>query len=84
MRKLWEDLAWDVYADLPTRDRAYLKKLNMVIKDIERNGYANAEMLKDNLSGYYSRNVSKKDRIVFRIVGDTLEIYSVRGHYSDK
>ncbi|MDR1473915.1 MAG: Txe/YoeB family addiction module toxin [Lactobacillales bacterium] len=84
MKKLWEDSAWSEYENLQTKDKTYLKKLNAKIKQIERNGYDGAEPLKHDLSGLYSISVMKKDRLVFRIENEVLEIYSIRGHYSDR
>lgn len=89
MKKLWGDSAWEDYSALSTSDRAYLKKVNTMIKEIDRNGLANAGALKDNLSGFYSKHITKKDRIVFRITEDAnqeeiLEIVAIKGHYFDK
>ena len=71
-----------------TQDKRTLKKINQLIKDIVRNGYSgigNPEPLKGDLSGYWSREIDEKNRIVYRIVDDReLEIIHCKGHYSDK
>lgn len=87
MKKVWHDKAWDEYLYWQTQDRKTLKKINRLLTDIDRNGYNCAgklEPLKENLSGYWSVRIDEKNRIVFRIVGDELEIWQCGNHYSDK
>lgn len=51
-----------------------------------RNGYhctGKPEPLKGNLSGFWSVRMDEKNRIVFRIVDDTLEIVECGSHYGD-
>ena len=38
MNKIWSDLAWDEYLQWQMLDKKTLKKINALIKDIERNG----------------------------------------------
>ena len=80
--------AWDDYESFQDVDKRTLRKINQLIKDIRRNGYAgigHPEPLKGNLSGWWSRTIDEKNRIVYRITesGD-IEIIQVKGHYSDK
>lgn len=87
MRKVWEDGAWEDYLYWQTQDKRTLKKINSLIRDIERNGYdcqGRPEPLKGNLSGYWSVKIDAANRIVFRISGDILEIYQCGSHYRDK
>ena len=87
MKKVWHDKAWDEYLYWQTQDRKTLKKINRLLADIDRNGYNCAgklEPLKENLSGYWSVRIDEKNRIVFRIVGDELEIWQCGNHYNDK
>lgn len=87
MTKLWYDRAWEEYLYWQTQDKRTLKKINRLIADIERNGYAcigKPEPLKDNLSGYWSVRIDEKNRIVFRIVDGKLEIMQCGAHYDDK
>ena len=39
MRKIWHDEAWDEYIEWQTKDKTTLKKINNLIKDINRSGY---------------------------------------------
>lgn len=87
MIKLWHDRAWEEYLYWQTQDKKTLKKINRLIADIERNGYAcigKPEPLKDNLSGYWSVRIDEQNRIVFRIVDGKLEIIQCGTHYDDK
>lgn len=87
MRKIWQDEAWEEYLEWQTKDKKTLKKINDLIKDIDRNGYHCAgklEPLKGNLSGFWSVRIDSKNRIVFRIVNETIEIWQCGTHYRDK
>ncbi len=84
MRKLWHDKAWDEYSQWLTRDKKTLKKINDLLKSIDRNGYnciGKPEPLKGNLAGKWSVRIDAANRIIFKIAGDTLEIFSCAGHY---
>ncbi len=87
MPKTWHDAAWEEYLAWQERDKKVFKKINTLLKDIARNGYKCAsqlEPLKGNLSGFYSVHIDKKNRLVFRIVNDDIEILECGGHYGDK
>ena len=69
-----------------SRQKNY-KKINNLIKDIDRNGYhciGKPEPLSENLTGYWSVRIDKANRIVFKISDDTLEIWQCGSHYRDK
>lgn len=86
MRKIWFDEAWEDYIYWQTQDRKTLKRINMLLKDIERgnfDGIGKPEPLKDDMSGFWSRRIDNVNRLVYRIRGDVLEIVSCRGHYED-
>ena len=87
MRKLWDDDAWAEYLEWQKTDKKTLKRINNLLKDIDRNGYnciGDPEPLSGNLSGYWSVRIDKKNRIVFRIVDERLEIIQCGTHYKDK
>ena len=87
MIKAWDEDAWIDYVYWQTEDKKTLKKINMLIKDIERNGHnglGNPEPLKGNLSGFWSRRIDKKNRLVYRIVDNMIQIIQCRTHYGEK
>lgn len=87
MNKTWSDIAWEDYLYWQTQDKKTLKKINELIKDIDRNGYkckGKPEPLKNNYSGYWSVRIDKKNRLVFRIENGALEIAQCKTHYGDK
>lgn len=65
MKLLWEDRAWKDYLYWQTQDRKTLKRINMLITDIQRNpfdGIGKPEPLKANLSGWWSRRIDEQNR----------------------
>lgn len=87
MIKMWHDLAWEEYLYWQTQDKKTLKKINRLLKDIDRNGYecsCKPESLRGDLSGYWSVRIDEQNRIVFRIIGEQLEIMQCGTHYGDK
>lgn len=88
MRKLWLEEAWEEYISWQTKDKAILKKINRLLKDIDRYGYecsGKPEPLKGDLSGYWSVHIDQKNRIVFRIDGEeNLEIIQYGTHCGDR
>lgn len=84
MRKEWSDEAWDDYLYWQSQDKKTLKKINELIKDIERNGFnglGKAEPLKYHHG--WSKRIDKENRLVFDIKDGKLLIASCRGHYED-
>lgn len=87
MPKIWHDQAWEDYIYWQNQDKKMLKKINNLLKDISRNGYqctGKAEPLKGDLSGFYSVRIDSKNRIVFRINNNNIEIAQCGSHYRDK
>ena len=87
MKKIWHDDAWDEYEYWQSQDKKTLKKINRLLKSIERNGYkceGHPEKLTGDLNGFYSAHIDEKNRIVFRITEDGLEIIQCGSHYRDK
>ncbi|MDE6913524.1 MAG: Txe/YoeB family addiction module toxin [Lachnospiraceae bacterium] len=86
MKKIWFDEAWEDYTYWQTQDKKTLKRINMLLKDIERgnfDGIGKPEPLKGDMSGFWSRRIDDVNRLVYRIRGDVIEIVSCKGHYED-
>jgi len=87
MNKVWHDRAWDEYLYWQTQDKKTLKRINTLLKDIERNpfdGIGKPEPLIGNLQGYWSRRIDEANRIVYRVDNDQLFIVQCGNHYGDK
>lgn len=83
MRIDWEADAWEDYVSWQT-DKAILKKINLLIKDIQRTpfeGIGKPEPLRHKLSGAWSRRIDEANRLVYIVENDVLTIIQCRGHY---
>ena len=83
MKKIWFDEAWEDYIYWQQQDKKTLKRINALLKEIEREnfkGIGKPEPLKGELSGFWSRRIDDTNRIVYRIVEGRLEILSCKGH----
>lgn len=87
MQKIWFDEAWEDYLYWQIQDKKTLKRINTLIKDIERNGFDNGigkpEPLKENLTGFWSRRIDETNRLVYRVENNILQIVSCKGHYQN-
>ena len=86
MNKTWSDNAWEDYLYWQTQDRKTLKRINDLLRDIERNpfgGIGKPEPLKHEWQGYWSRRINETDRLIYRINNNQLEVAACRSHYDD-
>jgi toxin YoeB len=75
---------WEDYLHWQTTDRTVLKRINQLIRDIQRDpfsGIGKPEPLKHHLSGFWSRRIDDRHRLVYAMEGDTLLIAQCRDHY---
>ena len=87
MKLLWHDKAWAGYKYWQMQYKKTLKRINNLLNDIERNGYnciGKPEPLKGDLLGWWSVRIDEKNRLLFKIDGEILEIYQCGTHYGDK
>jgi len=87
MKLVWFEEAWEDYLLWQATDKRTLKRINIIIRDIERDnfdGIGKPEPLKGSLSGFWSRRIDESDRLVYRITNGVIEILSCKGHYGDK
>jgi len=80
----FSDQAWDDYLYWQANDRATVKRINTLLKEIQRSpfeGIGKPEPLKHNLSGFWSRRIDEEHRLVCSVQDDTLLIAQCRYHY---
>lgn len=85
MNKVFSDDAWNDYLYWQQNDKKLLKRVNELIKSIERDGYLQGigkpEALKYDLSGYWSRIINDEHRLVYRVEEDNILIVSCKDYY---
>ena len=82
----WHSSAWADYLAWQEQDKKTLKRINLLIKDIERNGnngIGKPEALKENFCGYWSRRIDDYNRLVYCVDDEltTCEVVACKGHY---
>ena len=86
MNSIFTEKAWSDYLSWQNQDKKTLKKINILLIDIQRNGsysrLGKAEILK-NRKGY-SKRIDDKNRLIydFNSNGDVIVI-SCKGHYEE-
>lgn len=86
MNKAFTDIGWEDYLYWQAEDRKTLRKINTLLKDIERNGnegIGKPEPLTGDLSGFWSRRINQKDRLIYALEMDHIIIIACRYHYDD-
>ena len=84
MIKAWTDEAWEDFEYWLKQDKKTLKRILLLLKDIDRNGnegIGKPEPLKRNLSGWWSRRIDDEHRIVYKVENNFIIIASCKGHY---
>ena len=84
MKLIFSENAWEDYLYWQNTDKQILKRINELIKDIQKNKYkgiGKPEPLKHNLSGYWSRRINNEHRLVYKIEEDKIMIAQLRYHY---
>ena len=69
---------------LQEKDKRLIKKINILIKDIKRNGnegIGKPEPLQHELSGYWSRRIDDKNRLVYKVSDNQITIVACANHY---
>lgn len=84
MRLIWDEDAWRDYLAWQSDDRRVVKRINLLVADIARNGntgIGKPEPLKHGFHGYWSRRITDEHRLIYRIVSDEIRIAACRYHY---
>ncbi len=84
MKIIFIDTAWEDYLYWQGTDKSMLKKINALIKEVERmplEGSGKPEPLKHNLAGWWSRRINLEHRLVYKVENDSIVILQCRYHY---
>jgi len=84
MQVVFLDQGWEDYLYWQNHDRKVLKKINKLLKDIDRDpfrGIGSPEPLKHDLSGYWSRRITLEHRLVYRMNSGEIRVIQCRYHY---
>ncbi|WP_295125184.1 Txe/YoeB family addiction module toxin [uncultured Leifsonia sp.] len=84
MRLVWDENAWEDYLYWQSQDRRVLKRINLLLKDIERNGnegIGKPEALKHGFQGFWSRRITDEHRLVYRLDEGAVLIAQCRYRY---
>ncbi|KTD21421.1 Toxin YoeB [Legionella lansingensis] len=80
----WAENAWEDYLYWQATDKKMIKRINALIKDIQRHpfdGIGDPEPLKHHWSGYWSRRIDREHRIIYKATDEALYIVQCRYHY---
>lgn len=79
--------AWEEYLYWQSQDKKTLRKINALLKDIQRtpfSGEGKPEPLKGDQNGRWSRRINNKDRLVYQFENGVITVTQCKGHYDDK
>lgn len=82
---VFEGVTWQVYEALREKNKKMHADLCRILKELQRGdpaqGLGKPEPLRHHLSGYYSRRISLKDRVIYRFDANNIYIFAIGGHY---
>jgi toxin YoeB len=84
MQVFFMDQAWEDCCYWQKHDKAIVKKINQLLKDIARTpftGIGSPEPLKHELTGYWSRRITLEHRLVYRFHDEHIRMLQFRYHY---
>jgi toxin YoeB len=86
MRSLvFEGDTWNAFEQLRQNEKKLHENLCKILKEMLRGdpktGLGKPEPLKHNLSGFWSRRLSRRDRILYKFDSDYVYIFAIGGHY---
>jgi len=80
----WNNKAWKEYVEWQSKDKKIVKKINEIIKDIQRNGNEGlnkSETLRHGLSGYWSRRITDRHRFIYKLTENEIVIIACANYY---
>ena len=84
MKLVWDSNAWEDHLWWQTQDRRVLKRINLLIENVVRNGnegIGKPEALKGDFADYWSRRITDEHRLVYKVLEDEVRIAACRYHY---
>ena len=87
MHKKFSERGFEDYMYWQMQDKKTLRRINNLLQDIDRNGYnciGKPEALKGELTGWWSVRIDEKNRLIFKIENEIIEISQCRSHYGEK
>lgn len=84
MKLTFSAKVWEEYLYWRKTDKAILKRINTLIRDIQREPFAGIgkpEPLKHGLSGYWSRRINDEHRLVYKSTDNQILVAQLRYHY---
>jgi len=79
-----EQALLDVAYHKKSGNQIILKRISLILNDLfikPYEGIGKPEKLKHELSGYWSRRISKEHRIIYQVIDNRILIHSLKGHY---
>ena len=87
MNILFTDTGWAQYTEWQGQDKKTIKRINQLLKSIDRDGalqgIGKPELLRHDKSGLYSRRIDETNRLVYEIYDNQIIVKSCKGHYED-
>lgn len=85
MNILFTDTGWNQYTEWQGQDKKTVKKINQLLKSIDRDGalqgIGKPELLKNDKSGLYSRRIDEMNRLVYEMTDNQIIVKSCKGQY---
>jgi toxin YoeB len=81
---VWDQDAWEDYEWWQTQDHKILKRINVLLYGIARNGnegMGKPEPLKHGFQGYWSRRITSEHRLIYKVEGEEIRVAGCRYHY---
>ena len=85
-----EELAnFHIKKHIKSGNKVTIKKIQKILEELSETpfyGIGKPEALKHQLTGFWSREINKKDRLIYKVDEEIVTVYliSAMGHYSDK
>lgn len=87
MHIVFTDTGWKQYTNWQGQDKKVIKRINQLLKSIERDGalqgIGKPELLKYDKAGLYSRRIDEENRLVYELLNNQIIMKSCKGHYTN-